>query len=202
MRIQGQGSTSGTLLSKVTDDTACSPSCTFSNMCIAVPKDRVHEDARSKSLPRQNLHADVQYELFIASDPKCTLRHPARMMPTWLSGQGWFFERRQGRSCFPLLSVVPVLRCLSCCYDWYRTLPRCILERCGASIAPRAGGVFVQSILNGSPAESREFAPWDTQEILDQSVREKPQDARYCFLMEMDGQPIRQLSRPTAHPLQ
>ncbi|CAE7869054.1 unnamed protein product [Symbiodinium sp. KB8] len=61
-----------------------------------------------------------------------------------------------------------------------RKTPRCILERCGASIAPRAGGVFVQSILNGSPAESREFAP-------------------YCFLMEMDGQPIRQLSDVLLH---
>ncbi|CAE7500633.1 NMA111 [Symbiodinium pilosum] len=56
-----------------------------------------------------------------------------------------------------------------------RRTPRCILERCGTSVAPRAGGVFVQSVLAGSPAESRELHP-------------------HCFLMEMDGQPIRELS--------
>ncbi|CAJ1449510.1 unnamed protein product, partial [Effrenium voratum] len=56
-----------------------------------------------------------------------------------------------------------------------RRTPRCILERCGPSAA-RAGGVFVQNLLAGSPAESREMHP-------------------HCFLMEMNGVPVRALSR-------
>ena len=40
---------------------------------------------------------------------------------------------------------------------------RCILERCGESVAPRAGGVFVQCVLAGSPAETRSLHPSSTQ---------------------------------------
>ena len=56
-----------------------------------------------------------------------------------------------------------------------RRTPRCILERCGESVAPRAGGVFVQSTLAGSPAETRSIHP-------------------HCFLMEMNGKPVHSLS--------
>ncbi|CAE8631252.1 unnamed protein product, partial [Polarella glacialis] len=61
-----------------------------------------------------------------------------------------------------------------------RRTPRCILERCGESVAPRAGGVFVQTVVGGSPADTREIHP-------------------YCFLMEIDGHPIRQLSDVLQH---
>ncbi|CAJ1407712.1 unnamed protein product [Effrenium voratum] len=60
-----------------------------------------------------------------------------------------------------------------------RRTPRCILERCGPSAA-RAGGVFVQNLLAGSPAESREMHP-------------------HCFLMEMNGVPVRALSDVLQH---
>ena len=43
--------------------------------------------------------------------------------------------------------------------SWYTLCARCILERCGESVAPRAGGVFVQSTLAGSPAETRSIHP-------------------------------------------
>eukprot|EP00435_Cladocopium_sp_Y103_P042382 s1077_g11.t1 len=56
-----------------------------------------------------------------------------------------------------------------------RRTPRCILERCGESVAPRAGGVFVQCVLAGSPAETRSLHP-------------------HCFLMEMNGKPVNTLS--------
>eukprot|EP00913_Durusdinium_trenchii_P018631 g17509.t1 len=56
-----------------------------------------------------------------------------------------------------------------------RRTPRCILERCGESVAPRAGGVFVQSLLAGSPAETQSLHP-------------------HCFLMELNGKAVRSLS--------
>eukprot|EP00933_Yihiella_yeosuensis_P014079 TRINITY_DN12758_c0_g3_i1.p1 TRINITY_DN12758_c0_g3~~TRINITY_DN12758_c0_g3_i1.p1 ORF type:complete len:686 (+),score=123.77 TRINITY_DN12758_c0_g3_i1:291-2060(+) len=56
-----------------------------------------------------------------------------------------------------------------------RRTPRCILERCGESVAPLAGGVFIQTILGGSPADTCHIHP-------------------HCFLMEMDGHPIRDLA--------
>ena len=51
---------------------------------------------------------------------------------------------------------------------------RCILERCGESVAPRAGGVFVQCVLAGSPAETRSIH-------------------QHCFLQEMNGQEVQSL---------
>merc|ERR1712146_56374 len=38
-----------------------------------------------------------------------------------------------------------------------RRTPRCALERCGEALAKKAGGVFAQAILGGSPADGREF---------------------------------------------
>eukprot|EP00927_Polykrikos_kofoidii_P002054 TRINITY_DN10789_c0_g1_i3.p1 TRINITY_DN10789_c0_g1~~TRINITY_DN10789_c0_g1_i3.p1 ORF type:complete len:1116 (+),score=170.30 TRINITY_DN10789_c0_g1_i3:393-3350(+) len=55
-----------------------------------------------------------------------------------------------------------------------RRTPRCVLERCGESVARRATGVYVQTILGGSPADSREFMP-------------------YCFLLEMGGHSVHEL---------
>lgn len=55
-----------------------------------------------------------------------------------------------------------------------RHTPRCILERCGESIAQRASGVFAQAVMGGSPADARDFmAHW--------------------FLVEVDGHPIQTL---------
>lgn len=56
-----------------------------------------------------------------------------------------------------------------------RATPRCILERCGSSVARVAGGVFVQNILGGSPADARELNG-------------------HCFLVDLEGIPIQVLA--------
>lgn len=68
-----------------------------------------------------------------------------------------------------------------------RATPRCILERCGESVARCASGVFAQNVLGGSPADARELmAHW--------------------FLLELDGYAVQTLSdvleilRPTHEP--
>jgi len=55
-----------------------------------------------------------------------------------------------------------------------RATPRCILERCGDSIAERASGVFSQAIMGGSPADARDFGA-------------------FWFLTEIEGLPIQKL---------
>jgi len=61
-----------------------------------------------------------------------------------------------------------------------RKTPRCILERCGPSVVAKAGGVFVQHVLGGSPADSQELNP-------------------HCFLKEMDGRQVHHLSDVLQH---
>lgn len=55
-----------------------------------------------------------------------------------------------------------------------RATPRCILERCGDSIAERASGVFAQAIMGGSPADARDFMS-------------------FWFLSDIEGVPIKRL---------
>jgi len=56
------------------------------------------------------------------------------------------------------------------------------LERCGPSVVAKAGGVFVQHVLGGSPADFQELAP-------------------HCFLKEMDGRPMHHLSDVLQHSI-
>lgn len=55
-----------------------------------------------------------------------------------------------------------------------RRTPRCMLERC-PDIAKTVGGVFLQIVLAGGPGDGRDIPS-------------------YCFLMEMDSQPVETLS--------
>eukprot|EP00929_Paragymnodinium_shiwhaense_P111730 TRINITY_DN80019_c0_g1_i1.p1 TRINITY_DN80019_c0_g1~~TRINITY_DN80019_c0_g1_i1.p1 ORF type:complete len:1041 (-),score=242.99 TRINITY_DN80019_c0_g1_i1:86-3208(-) len=55
-----------------------------------------------------------------------------------------------------------------------RPTPRCILERCGESVASRATGVFAQNVIGGSPADARDFLV-------------------HWFMLELDGRPIKNL---------
>jgi len=56
-----------------------------------------------------------------------------------------------------------------------RSPPRCVFDRCGSTVVQHfrthPGGVFVQRILSGSPAEARELVS-------------------QCFLVEIDGVPV------------
>jgi len=55
-----------------------------------------------------------------------------------------------------------------------RQTPRCIIERCGDAIAHLASGIFVQNVLTGSPADTRDLIP-------------------QCFVLEINGQPLQEL---------
>jgi len=60
-----------------------------------------------------------------------------------------------------------------------RRTPRVMLERCGQAVAQvllsqPGRGVLVQHVLGGSPADTRELVA-------------------HCFLLEVDGQPVREL---------
>jgi len=54
-----------------------------------------------------------------------------------------------------------------------RRTPRCIVERCGDTIASLANSIFIQNVLTGSPADARDLVP-------------------QCFVLEINGQPLQE----------